>query len=155
EAHLRAEERLARLEEAQIRTENALQSSAAQVGRLSDVVGYSLEDLAREVTPAYLARHFGVDVPTLDRRFFTVDGEEIEIDFYGEGLRDGKPVAVVGEVRSCIYGRDVEAAVQIARRLIPLLPGPALPVLFGFVVHPSAREAAERTGAIVITSMGR
>jgi len=35
------------------------------------------------------------------------------------------------------------------------LPGTPVVVLFGFVIHPSAREAAARLGAIVISSSGR
>jgi hypothetical protein len=94
-------------------------------------------------------------VEALERRFFLLDGEEVEVDFYGEGVRDGQAVAVVGEVRSRIYGRDVESAVQGAQRLAPPIPGFPVPVLFGFVIHPSAREVAGRTGAILISSTGR
>jgi len=79
----------------------------------------------------------------------------VEVDLYGEGQREGQPVAVVGEVRSRIYGRDVEGAVRQADRLAPRLPGAPVVVLFGFVIHPSAREAASRLGAIVISSSGR
>ncbi len=146
---------LARLAEAQARTEKAVQALAHQVGRLSETIGFTLEDLARELTPAYLAQHFGIHVTTLERRFFPLDGEELEIDFYGEGVRDGQAVAIVGEVRSRIYGRDVESAVETAQRLASQVPGAPIAVLFGFVIHPSAKEAAERTGAIVISSMGR
>ncbi|MDR7485158.1 MAG: hypothetical protein QN187_07485 [Armatimonadota bacterium] len=77
------------------------------------------------------------------------------MDFYGVGRRDGETVAVLGEVRSRIYGRDVEAAVREARALAAQLPGAPVAVLFGFVIHPSAREAADRLGAILITSSGR
>jgi hypothetical protein len=77
---------VARLAEAQARTEVALQALAQQVGRLTET------DLAREVTPAYLAHQ---------------------------------------------------------------LPARSLPVLFGFVIHPSAREMPGRLGAVVISSSGR
>ena len=155
EAQVRTEERIGRLEEAMVQTQEAVRSLAMQVGRLSDAVGFTLEDLARELTPAYLAKHYGIDIPGLDRRFFTVDGEEVEVDFCGEGRRDGTAVVVVGEVRSRIYGRDVEAAVQTAHRIATQVPGEVVAVLFGFVVHPSAREVAGRLGAILITSSGR
>lgn len=155
EAVARLAEAQARLAEAQARTEAAVQTLAQQVGRLSETIGFTLEDLAREVTPAYLAQHYGIQALELDRRFFVVEGQELELDFYGEGRRDGEVVAVVGEVRSRIYGRDVEAAVRQAERLAPQLPGTPVPVLFGFVIHPSAREAASRLGALVISSSGR
>jgi hypothetical protein len=147
-AQARTEERLGRLEEAVLTLSQA-------VGRLSETIGFTLEDLAREVTPPYLAQHFGIRVEALDRSFFRLDGQEVEVDLYGPGRRNGDAVAIVGEVRSRIHGRDVEAVIRQAERLAPQLPGAPVAVLFGFVIHPSAREAAERLGAIVISSSGR
>lgn len=155
EAQARTEGRLEALAEAVVRTEAALLTLTQQVGRLGETIGFTLEDLAREVAPAYLAQHYGIRVAQLDRRFFRVDGQEVEVDLYGEGQRDGERVVVVGEVRSRIYGRDVEGAVRQADRLASQLPGTAVVVLFGFVIHPSAKEAAGRLGAIVISSVGR
>ncbi len=162
QAQARTEARLGELAQAQARTEARVETLAQavlaltqQVGQLSETIGFTLEDLAREVAPAYLAQHHGIDVAGLDRRFLSVEGEEIEPDLYGEGRRDGEPVVVVGEVRSRIYGRDVESSVHRARRLAPQLPGRPVVVLFGFVIHPSAREAARQHGAIVISSSGR
>ncbi|MDR7602455.1 MAG: hypothetical protein QN172_08360, partial [Armatimonadota bacterium] len=162
EAQARTEERVGRLEEAtarlaeaQARTEQAVQQLAQQVGRLSDAVGFTLEELARELGPAYLAQRYGIRVTQLERRFFLVDGEEVEVDFFGEGTRDGERVVVVGEVRSRIYGRDVEVLARRVRSLTPQLPGTPVPALFGFVVHPSALEAADRTGVLVIAAVGK
>jgi hypothetical protein len=162
EAQARTEERLERLEasvvrlaEAQARTEEALLALTQQVGRLAETIGFTLEDLAREVTPPYLARHYGIQVEELERRFFRMGDQEIEVDFYGEGRRGDQAMVVVGEVRSRIHGRDVEAAARLASRLTPLLPAPPVTVLFGFVIHPSAREMAGRLDAIVISSSGR
>ncbi|MDR7404968.1 MAG: hypothetical protein QN179_10280, partial [Armatimonadota bacterium] len=154
--------RVDQLAEAQRRTEETVRTLgervddlARQVGRLAETIGFTLEDLAREVTPAYLAQHYGITVASLDRRFFSVDGQEVEVDLYGEGRRDGEVVVVVGEVRSRIYGRDVELAARQAQRLAAQLPGPPVTVLFGFVIHPSAREAAAQYGAVLISSSGR
>ncbi|MDQ7849475.1 MAG: hypothetical protein RB148_04275 [Armatimonadota bacterium] len=155
EAQARTEARLEQLAAAQARTEEAVRVLAQQVGRLSETIGFTLEDLAREVTPAYLAQHFAIRVSVLDRRFFTLDGQEVEVDLFGEGTRDGEPIAVVGEVRSRIYGEDVQRVAQRALDLAGQLPGRPVVVLFGFVIHPSAREAAARLGAIVISSSGR
>ncbi len=161
-AQTRTEERLGTLEEAvtqltraQTRTEDALARLAQQVGQLSDAVGFTLEQLARELAPPYLAERYGIRVASLERRFFTVDGEEIEVDLFGEGTRDAERVVVLGEVRSRIYGRDVEALARRIRRLAPQLPGTPVGTLFAFVVHPSAREAADRTGILVIATLGR
>jgi tetratricopeptide (TPR) repeat protein len=155
EAQIRLEQAVARLAAAQAKTERAVQELAVQVGRLSDAVGFTLEELARELGPAYLARHYGIQVESLERRFFTVDGEEVEVDLFGEGTRDGERVVVVGEVRSRIYGRDVETLHRRVRSLAPQLVGTPVPTLFGFVIHPSAREAADRTGVLLIAAVGK
>jgi hypothetical protein len=145
----------ARMAAAQERTELAVQSLAQQVGRLADTIGFTLEELAREVTPAYLAQHYNIHTLQLDRSFIVVDGQELEFDLYGHGQRNGERVTVVGEVRSRIYGRDVEEAVRRTTRLAPQLSGTPVTVLFGFVIHPLARVAAQQLGAIVISSSGR
>lgn len=155
QAQARTEAHIEALAQAQARTESAVLVLAQQVGRLSETIGFTLEDLAREVAPPYLAKHHGIHVEQLDCRFFTAEGEEVEVDLYGEGQQDGKTVVVVGEVRSRIYGRDVESAAHRATRLRPQLPGIPVVVLFGFVIHPSARHAAHRLHAIVISSSGR
>jgi len=155
EAQARTEARVEELAKAQISMQEAVRALAQQVGRLSEAVGFTLEDLAREVTPAYLAQHYGIQVGELERRFFTLDGEEVEVDLYGEGWREGEPVVVIGEVRSRIHGRDVEAAVRRAQELKTQLVGAPIVVLFGFVIHPLAKEVAKRLGAIVISSSGR
>ena len=154
-AQARTEARVEALAQAQARTESALLVLAQQVGRLSETIGFTLEDLAREVAPPYLAQHHGIHVRQLDRRFFSVDGDEVEVDLYGEGQQEGRTVVVVGEVRSRIYGRDVEEAARRAARLRAQLPGAPVVVLFGFVIHPSARAAAHRLEAIAISSSGR
>jgi hypothetical protein len=91
----------------------------------------------------------------LDRHFIRLDGQELELDLYGNGQQNGESVTVVGEVRSRIYGRDVEDAVRRTTQLTSQLSGTPVTVLFGFVIHPSARDAAQRLGAIVISSSGR
>ncbi len=148
-------QRVEELAEAQKRTEQAVEMLAQQVGRLSDVVGFTLEELARELAPAYLAERYGIRVSSLERQFFVLDGEEVEIDFYGEGTRDGERVVVIGEARSRIYGRDVESLARKAKALAPQLAGTPVPAMFGFAIHPSAREVAARTGALVIAATGR
>ncbi|MDR7595238.1 MAG: hypothetical protein QN180_08400, partial [Armatimonadota bacterium] len=148
------EEAVARLTEAQARLAERMGELATQVGRLSDAVGFTLEELARELAPVYLEKHHGIHVPSFQQRFFTVDAEEVEVDFYGEGTRDGETVVVVGEARSRIYGRDVEALLRKVQLLSPLLPAHPLPVLFGFVIHPSAAQLAAQKGVLVFAPVG-
>ncbi|MFN3286294.1 MAG: hypothetical protein ACK45F_08445 [bacterium] len=150
----RLEAAMARLTDAQARLEERMGELATQVGRLSDAVGFTLEELARELAPVYFEKHHGIHIPSFQRRFFTVDAEEVEVDFYGEGTRDGEAVVVVGEARSRIYGRDVEALLRKVQLLSPVLPARPLPVLFGFVIHPAAAQLAAQKGVLVFTPVG-
>jgi predicted nuclease with TOPRIM domain len=154
EAQARTDARVADLAQAVLQLTQQVGQLAQQVGRLGEVIGFTLEDLAREVAPAYLAQHHNIHIQ-LDRRFFSVDGEDVEVDLYGEGEQDGKAIVVIGEVRSRIHGRDVQSAARQAARLRPQLPVAPLVVLFGFVIHPSARDTARQLDAIVISSSGR
>lgn len=155
QAQARTGATLGALEETLIRTGAAVQAAKERVSRFGDTTRFLLADLALEVVPAYLAQHYGIHGLELERRFFLVEGHELEVDLYGEGRRDGEAVAVIGKVPSRIHGRDVEGAVRQTARLAPQLRGTPVTVLFGFVIHPSAREAARRLGAIVISSSGR
>ncbi|MBS7638467.1 hypothetical protein KEJ49_06270, partial [Candidatus Bathyarchaeota archaeon] len=114
EAQKRTEERINELAEAQKRTDQnvatlakRMESLAVEVGRLSETIGFSLEDLGRELLPSRL-RELGVAIEGLERRHFVVDGEEIEVNLYGEGLCSGRRILVLGEAKSRIYSNDVE-----------------------------------------------
>ena len=184
EAQLRTEERLNELAEAQLKTEERLNQLAArvddltkqvnalaesvdklvvgldslrvEVGRLSDVVGFGLEDVARVVLPGWLHRRLGVEVEELRREFLRVDGEEVEVNLYGEGLREGVKVTVIGEVKSRVYSDDVsrfyERVFVKARRVVE---GEALGVLFGYLIHPSAKRRAKELGLYTVASYER
>ncbi len=162
EAQRRTEERVERLEiaveklaEAQRRTETVVQQLAREVGALSDLIGYSLEDIARVVLPGYLERHFKVKIDELERRFFVVDSKEIEVNLYAEGEKEGKPLVVIGECKSRIYERDVESFYSSIEPLLKTIDKELILVLFGFLIHPSASKSAQAKNILLIASYQR
>ena len=170
EAQARTEEELERLAEAQRRTEEQLERLAkrmdqlaeavdklrVEVGRLSETVGFGLEDVARVVLPGWLHRHLGVEVEELRREFFVVEGEEVEVNLYGEGLVGKEEVVVIGEVRSRIHCSDVDRFYwKVYRPVSRLAKARAIGVLFGYLVHPSAKKRAEELGLHVVASYER
>ena len=170
EAQRRTEERLEslaarvdQLAEAQRRTEEtiakliqAVDTLRREVGRLSEVVGFGLEDIARVVLPGWLHRHLGVEVDELERRFFNVDGREVEVNLYGEGRRGDRKVVVLGECRSRIYGRDVRKFYEEVYLPVSSKIGKeAVGVMFGYLIHPSAKKMAEELGLYVVASYQR
>ena len=162
-------ERLARrveeLAAAQARTEavveklaNAVDALRVEVGRLAETVGFSLEDIARTVLPGWLYRHLGIEVERLERRFIEIEGREVEVNLYGEGVRRGRRVVVIGEVKSRIYASEVRAFYErvyepLASRM-QAAGVEAVGLLFGYLVHPSARELARRLGLHVVAAYG-
>ena len=163
EAQRRTEERLERLAEAQRRTEErleklveAIDTLREEVGRLTSTWGFGLEDVARVVLPGWLYKHLGIEVERLRREFFRVDREEIEVNLYGEGVLKGERVVVIGEVKSRIYGSDVDRFYRRVFQPVSRLVGAkAVGLLFGFLVHPSAKRRAEELGLYVVASYER
>jgi hypothetical protein len=120
------------LAQAQVRTELALQQLATQVGALSENIGYGLEDIARLVLPGYLKHRYGIHVQTLERKQLQVDGRQIEVDLYGEGKRGRQPVVVLGEVKSRIYGRQVNQFVRDLGAVRAEVGAKVVPLMFGY-----------------------
>jgi DNA repair exonuclease SbcCD ATPase subunit len=148
----RVEAALEQLAQAQARTEQVLQQLAIQVGALSENIGYGLEDIARLVLPGYLKYRYGIQIESLERRLFQVDGRVIDIDLYGEGRRNRQRVTVVGEVKSRIYGREVSQFQKDLEAVQAQLPAVPVPLMFGYFIDISAMEAAKGEGILLIAS---
>jgi hypothetical protein len=142
----------ARTDAAVARLTEAMQELRRSVGALSDNVGFGLEELAAIVLPGVLEREQGVLASGFERRFVETAAGEEDLDLYGPAERDGRPVTVVGEVKSRIYERDVKAFAAKAERVARALTVTAVPVMFGFVIHPSARQASAAHGVVVVAS---
>lgn len=158
----RLTERVDGLAEAQLRTEDhlkqlavAVSNLAKEVGRLSDVVGFGLEDVAKVVVPGWLYRHERIEVE-LERRFVYVEGELIEVNLYGDGRRNGEAVTVVGECKSRIYEREVREFAEKLEKLVKVFQGGRMyTFMFGFLIHPSADGEARKRGITLIASYMR
>ncbi|MDY0000248.1 MAG: hypothetical protein RBU30_03020, partial [Polyangia bacterium] len=128
------------------------------VGALSDNVGFGLEELASIVLPGVLAKEAGVTVKGgFVRRFVQTKLGEEELDLFSEGDRGGEAVAIVGEVKSRIYEADARRFAAKAARVAEALeatlgPLPLVSILFGFVVHPSAQQAAKDLDLLLVAS---
>ncbi|MCD6514539.1 MAG: phage tail length tape measure family protein [Candidatus Odinarchaeota archaeon] len=162
EAQRRTEERLNELAEAQRRTEEqinrlseAVRNLSVSVSRLSDTVGFGLEDIARVVVPGWLYRHESINIDSLDRKFFKIDAEEIEINLYGIGNKNGKRVVVIGECKSRIYRSDVEKFGSVVNRLKEIISDEIYALMFGYWIHPSAEEEAKKRKITLIASYMR
>jgi hypothetical protein len=155
QAQGRTEKRVEELAQAQKRTEFQVQNLARSVGKLSDNVGFGLEDIARVVLPGYLERHLGILVKEFSRKFFSVNGDEVEINLYAAGKKQGKRITVLGECKSRIYRREVRSFIRDTDKVRRLLKGDTLLVMFGYWIHPSASVLAEEKDVHLIASYQR
>jgi len=160
EAQRRTEERVGALAEAQRRTEEAVRQLAQAVGRLSDTVGYGLEDVAKVVLPGYLERHLGIRLSgelgeELKRQWIGPEGNEVEINLYGEGEQNGRRIVVLGEAKSRIYGREVEQFDRAIQPIAATLNEKVVKVMVGYLIHPSASRLAAEREILLVASYQR
>jgi len=163
EAQQRTEKRLEELARAQARTEETMRSLVEAVndlrqtvGSLAENIGFGLEDIARVMLPGYLQRHLDLVLDAeLQRRFARVEGEEVEINLYGEGTQNGERVAVVGECKSRIRSSQVEEFVSRLTKVRRALAVRVVPVMVGYFIHPSGTEVAEKEGVLLVASYQR
>ncbi len=165
EVQRRTEERLERLEavveqlaEAQRRTEETLATLASQVGGLSDTIGFGLEDVARVMIPGWFERHMDIVVEEEFRpTYVSGDGKEFQVNLFGKGRRaDGKDVILAGECKSRIQRREVAAFAKTLRAVRKAYAEmDVVAFMFGYLVHPSADEEAEKHGILVLAPYRR
>ena len=164
EAQRRTEERLdklaeevMRLAEAQRRTEERLnklidvvQQLSKQVARLSEIIGFGLEDIARVMVPSYLRVHYGIIVEKLESKVIIIDGEEFWLNLFGEGVRNGRKIFVIGECKSQMRRGDVRDFARVVRRLRSHFKEEVFAFMFGYLIHPSAEDEARRENIILL-----
>jgi DNA repair ATPase RecN len=129
EAQKRSEQRIEELAEAQKRTEQRLNTLvetvqqltqtvqqltqrvdaiSVQLGDVSNAVGYGLEDQSYPRLKRIIQRDFNVEVDRLFRKNIVYARHRFdEINIYGEGLREGKKVYIIGECKSQFGANDV------------------------------------------------
>ncbi len=153
QAQKRTEERVDQLAAAQERTERAVKQLARQVGGLSEALGGSLEDLALEVVPEILEYRWGMEIEFCERDTLPLRNGEYEFDLVIRGQVEGRPVVVLGEVKSNITESEVErflnlvAQVEASEEIRPLF--------FGYRVERAAKELIRQRGAVMVTTRGK
>jgi len=157
QAQEKTEERISELAEAQKRTEEGLGNLATAVGRLSDTVGYGLEDVAMVILPSWLERNERIRVEELERRFMEIEGESVEVNLYGVGLKGRTQVTIIGEAKSRIHAGDVKEFAEKLQKKVRKALGErrVISLMFGYWVHPEASSIAKAFGIRVIASYQR
>ena len=113
------------LAEAQKKTEEevrklakGLRETRQMVGGLSDTVGYSLEDRAIKSLPQLLREQYQIEVKgRLVRKFIEYNGLKDELNIFGEGESDGKPLYILGEAKARLSKKHTDRFLKKIQRL--------------------------------------
>ncbi|WNC52715.1 MULTISPECIES: hypothetical protein [unclassified Thermosynechococcus] len=152
-AQKRTEERVDQLAAAQERTERAVKQLARQVGGLSEALGGSLEDLALEVVPEILEYRWGMEIEFCDRDTLPLRNGEYEFDLVIRGQVAGRPILVLGEVKSNITESEVERFLNLVAQVAA--PEEVRPLFFGYRVERAAKALIRDRDAVMVTTRGK
>ena len=143
------------LAEAQMRTEFAVADLAKQVGGLSNALGGSLEDFARDLVPEILEKHWRLAVGSAEPEELEIRRGLSEVDLVVRGTIDGRPVMVVCEVKAAVSAKEVARFMKVIERLRATHPADDIRALFfGYRADRKAREEIVNAGAAMVFTRG-
>ncbi|MBE7438797.1 MAG: hypothetical protein HS115_10115 [Spirochaetales bacterium] len=154
-AQQRTEQSVEKLSRAQEETSRAVRLLARQVGGLSDALGGSLEDFALEFVPEILERYWPLKTDDCSRFELELKGKPQEIDLFLTGSLDGRPITILGEVKSNITPSEVERFLKITELARPTLTGEVRVIFFGYRASREARDAIRAAGAYCLSTQGK
>lgn len=144
EAQKRTENSVRELAEAQKKTEKTVQDIKKQLGGLSAMVGYGLEDRIIPYIFDFGKKKFGVDVTSIERKHvFYPDGRSDEVNIYAEGSKAGRQAFIFGECKAHLGKKDVSKFAKIGERLKEFIPGDHYLFMVGNQIHPEIETYAE------------
>lgn len=161
EAQKRTEKRVEELAEAQKRTEKeieslsrALKETRKEVGGLSNTIGYTLENEAFKALPALLKNEFSLEVEGRLKREFLKDtkGRQIEVNILGKARKNGREVVIIGESKSQLSRRDVDAFLRRLSYLESTIQGDKICLLITHMTRPEIVAYAKEKGIKVYFS---
>jgi myosin heavy subunit len=126
-----------------------------QLGGLAMAFGYRLEDDAYLALPRLLKQDHGIEVQGRLKRDYLVDrqGNHLEVNILGEGVREGETITIVGESKAQLSANEID---RFLRRKVRRLQG-VYPNLFPIIVtymttSPDVLEHARQRGVAVFFS---
>ena len=154
-AQKRTELRVEELADAQLRTEFAVADLAKQVGGLSNALGGSLEDFARDLVPEILEKHWRIAITSAEPEEFETRRGLTEVDLVVRGTIDGRPVMVVCEVKAAVSATEVAKFMKVIEQLRAARPADDIrPLFFGYRADRKAREEIVAAGAAMVFTRG-
>uniref|UniRef100_A0A7V6CDT3 Chordopoxvirus fusion protein n=1 Tax=Thermodesulfobacterium geofontis TaxID=1295609 RepID=A0A7V6CDT3_9BACT len=155
EAQRRTEQKFAELAEAQRRTEEELcklilehRKTREQLGNLVHTFGYFLENEAYKHLPKLLQKDFGLEIERrLLRDYIEIAPNKYEeINIYGKGTIRGKPIIILGEVKSQLKKSDIDNFLKKVEKLQKILPEDKILILVTHQTSPQIKNYAQSKG---------
>jgi predicted nuclease with TOPRIM domain len=150
----RLAERMEQLTGEVVALKHGLRETRKDVGALMHNWGHSLEDKAMNALPPLLLRDHGISVLGRLRRdhLELSPGHYVEINIWGNGTKNGKPVEIIGEAKSRLNCGHVDKFSARVEMIAKHLGREVAPVMIAFLTAPGARRYAEDRGVIFYAS---
>jgi hypothetical protein len=144
EAQKRTELSMEELVKAQKKTEAEVRDMKKQLGGLTADVGYGIEDKIMPCIFDFGKKEFDTDIRLVERRNLVYpDGKYDEINVYAEGLKNGKPVFIIGECKAQPGKKDFDKFARIAERVKKILSGDIYAFVVGYSFSPEVEVYAK------------
>lgn len=147
EAQKKTEIAIKELSEAQKRTDAKVKSLQKEVGGISNLIGYELEEKFYPVFPMIIKKDFNAELETpLERKYILYPaGGEDEINIYAEGRLNGEKAYLIGESKAQLGKGDIDDFGKVIKRVKNYLKGEILPVFLCYIVHPKVEKYLQET----------
>jgi uncharacterized phage infection (PIP) family protein YhgE len=125
-----------------------IQDMRQEIGGLSHAVGYGLEDKSYISLPPVLKRDHSILVKgRLKRGFLEISRNKfIEINIWGHGEQNGKPVEIIGEAKTQLKKRDVDKFIQTLENLKPHVARSIYPLFLTYQTSPAVSQYTKDKG---------
>jgi len=152
EAQKRTEQRVEELAEAQKKTEEVLKNLILtvddlkkQVGGLSMVVGYGIEDDLMPYIENFVYNQYGAEAKEVERKYIQYDsGKYDEVNIYIKATKNDKDVYIIGECKAQPGKRDIDRFAKMLKRLRAYVQSDVIGFMDGYKLHPKIKEYCKR-----------
>jgi len=166
EAQKRTEERVEELAQAQKRTEESIKELIRaqrenekilknfmvafddlkkQVGGLSMVVGYGIEDNLMPLMPQFVQNNYKVKACEVERKYILYDnGSYDEVNLHIHAKTNGKDVYIIGECKAQPGKKDIDRFNKMLKRIRNHYKSDIYGFIVGYTYHPEIEEYCKK-----------
>jgi hypothetical protein len=134
------------------RLERVVETLAREVGGLASRFGFDFEEFVAALLPPWLERRQRISGLTLERRYFELAGGRVEeVDLVREATQNGHSLTVLVECHVTLSGAEVRRLAEKLDVVTAILGNrEILKVIVAMNIHPTAEQAAQETGVLLV-----